>query len=164
MKIQILATVLLLVALLPSAFAKELMSQDETDSIVKQFQSDYAKCFDSRDAKSMVSMFTENATMQNEWGDVTQGRAKIEALVQHLMTKLPEKATLVDTSVASQCIAPDVIVSQGISRRLIPSAEEQQMFFTRVLVRSDKKWLLSATQIARPSTVPKPAPAPVQSH
>lgn len=111
----------------------------------------------------MVAMFTDNATMQNEWGDVTSGRDKIQALVQHLMSKLPDKATLEDTALVSQCVAPDVIVSQGVSRRLIPDGAEQQMFFTRVLVHRNDQWLLSATQIARPSNVPKPAAAPQEA-
>lgn len=124
------------------------------------FQLLYAQAFDSRDAKAMAALFTENATLQNEWGEITQGRDKIEALVAALMAHLPTGTKLEDTSLVIQLVAPDVIVSQGISHRLVPGAEPTQMFFTRVLVKESGQWKLAATQIARPSNVPKPSPAP----
>ncbi len=158
MKLNLIVALLLL--LIPTkAMSEESLSQKDTDEIVKKFQTDYAATFDKRDAASMVSLFTETATMQNEWGDVTQGRSEIESLVKRLMTKLPAGAKLEDTALVSQCVAPNVIVSQGVSRRVVPDAETQQMFFTRVIVKRGDKWLLSATQIARPSSVPKPVPA-----
>lgn len=108
----------------------------------------------------MAALLTENATMQNEWGDVTQGRANIEPLLTRMMAKLPPGTTLEDTPVASQAVSADVIVSQGISHRLVPGADPVQMIFTRVLVRQGNQWQLAATQIARPSTMPKPAAPP----
>jgi hypothetical protein len=47
--------------------------QKETDAVVQKFQAAYADTFDRRDAKGMAALLTENATLQNEWGDVTQG-------------------------------------------------------------------------------------------
>jgi uncharacterized protein (TIGR02246 family) len=137
-----------------------LRPQNETDSIVLGFQAAYADTFDRRDAKGMAALLTENATLQNEWGDVVQGRANIEAILTRLMATLPAGARLEDTSLASHAVAADVIVSQGISQRIIPDAVAAQMFFTRVLVRQGSQWLLAATQIARPSTVPKPTGLP----
>lgn len=132
------------------------LSQPEINAIVMKFQGDYAEAFKRRDAAGMAALLTENCTLQNEWGGITQGRAAIEALVAKLMSLLPAGMTLKDDALVSHSVAPGVIVSQGISRRLVPGVEPVEMFFSRVLVLRDGEWKLAATQIARPSTVPKP--------
>lgn len=147
-------------AMLPALSRADSLSQADVDSIVQKFQAAYADTFDRRDAKGMGALLTEDATLQNEWGGVTQGRGKIEALVAGLMAHLPEGTKLEDTALVSQLISPDVIVSQGISHRIVPGAAPVEMYFTRVLVRQDERWKLAATQIARPSTFPKPSPPP----
>jgi len=53
-----------------------------------------------------------------------------------------------------------VIVSQGTSQRISPNSAPIQMFFTRALVRQGGQWRLAATQIARPSAMPKPTSQP----
>ena len=136
------------------------LPQSETDAIVLKFQVTYADTFDRRDAKAMAALLTENATLQNEWGDVVQGRTNIEATLARLMANLPAGAKLEDTPLASHAVTADVIVSQGTSQRIIPNNAPIQMFFTRVLVHEGSQWRLAATQIARPSAMPKPASQP----
>lgn len=125
-----------------------------------KFQADYADTFNRRDAHGMAALFTDDATFQTEWGDVTHGRAKIEANLVRLMATLPAGTKLEDTAISSHAAAPDVIVCHGISHRITPDQPPSEMFFTRVLVRQGDQWLMAATQIARPSTVPKPAAPP----
>jgi hypothetical protein len=105
-------------------------------------------------------LLTEDATLQNEWGDVVQGRTNIEATLTRLMASLPAGAKLEDMPLVSHAVAADVIVSQGTSQRISPNVAPAQMFFTRVLVRQSGQWRLAATQIARPSAMPKPASQP----
>jgi uncharacterized protein (TIGR02246 family) len=136
------------------------LPQSEIDAIVLRFQATYADMFDRRDAKGMAALLTENATLQNEWGDVVQGRTNIEATIARLMANLPAGERLKDTPVVSHAVGADVIVSQGTSQRISPNSAPIQMFFTRVLVREGSQWRLAATQIARPSAVPKPASKP----
>ena len=136
------------------------LPQHETDAIVLKFQATYADTFDRRDAKGMAALLTENATLQNEWGDVVKGRTNIEAALTRLMANLPAGAKLEDTPLVSHAVAADVIVSQGTSQRVSPNMAPAQMFFTRVLVRQSGQWRLAATQIARPSAMPKPASQP----
>ena len=136
------------------------LPQSETDAIVLKFQMTYADTFDRRDAKGMAALLTENATLQNEWGDVVQGRTNIEAALVRLMANLPAGAKLEDTPLVSRAVAEGTIVSQGTSHRIIPNEPATKMFFTRVLVWQGEQWLLAATQIARPSTFPKPSLAP----
>jgi uncharacterized protein (TIGR02246 family) len=156
-----LAVALAMAGSTPATHAQTtFLSQSETDAIVLKFQGAYADTFDRRDAKGMSALLTENATLQNEWGDVVQGRTNIEAALVRLMATLPAGAKLEDTPLVSRAVAEDTIVSQGTSHRIIPNDPATKMFFTRVLVRQDGQWLLAATQIARPSTLPKPSSAP----
>jgi len=156
-----LAVVLAMAGSTPATHAQTtFLSQSETDAIVLKFQAAYADTFNRRDAKGMAALFTENASLQNEWGDVVQGRTNIEAVLVRLMANLPAGAKLEDTPLVSRAVAEDTIVSQGTSHRIIPNEPAAQMFFTRVLVRQGGQWLLAATQIARPSTLPKPSSAP----
>jgi uncharacterized protein (TIGR02246 family) len=134
-------------------------SHAEVSSIVRKFQSSYADTFDRRDAKGMAALFTDDATFQNE-GDVTQGRAAIEANLVRLMDKLPPGTTLEDRAISSRAIAPDVIACHGISHRIVSKGISTEMYFVRVLVRQDDRWLLAATQIARPSALPKSSSQP----
>lgn len=136
------------------------LPQNDIDAIVLKFQTAYADTFNRRDPKGMAALFTENASLQNEWGDVVQGRTNIEAVLVRLMANLPAGAKLEDTPLVSRVVAEDTIVSQGTSHRIISTEPAAKMFFTRVLVRQGGQWLLAATQIARPSTVPKPSSAP----
>jgi uncharacterized protein (TIGR02246 family) len=141
----------------PSTYAQTtFLPQSETDAIVIKFQA----TFDRRDAKGMAALLTENATLQNEWGDVVQGRTNIEATLTRLMANLPAGAKLEDTPLVSHAVAADVIVSQGTSQRISSNTAPVQMFFTRVLVRQGGQWRLAATQIARPSAMPKPGSQP----
>jgi uncharacterized protein (TIGR02246 family) len=156
-----LAVALAMAGSTPATHAQAtFLSQSETDAIVLKFQAAYADTFDRRDANGMSALLTENATLQNEWGDVVQGRSNIEAALVRLMATLPAGAKLEDTPLISRAVAEDTIVSQGTSHRIIPNEPATKMFFTRVLVRHDGQWLLAATQIARPSTLPKPSSAP----
>ena len=163
MKIQafLLATVLTLAGSTPATHAQTaFLPQGEINAIVLEFQAAYADTFDRRDAKGMAALLTEDATLQNEWGEVVRGRANIEAILTGLMANLPAGARLEDTPLASHAVAADVIVSQGISKRIVPNAAPAHMFFSRVLVRQGGQWRLAATQIARPSAMPKPASQP----
>jgi uncharacterized protein (TIGR02246 family) len=107
----------------------------------------------------MAALFTDDATFQNE-GDVIQGRATVEANLVRLMAKLPPGTRLEDRATSSRAIAPDVIACHGISHRIAPNGISTEMYFVRVLVRQGDRWLLAATQIARPSTLPKSSSQP----
>jgi len=119
----VLAAVLAIAGSSPAAHAQTaLLAQSEIDAIVLRFQAAYAVTFDRRDAKAMGAMLTEDATLQNEWGDVVRGRANIEAILTRLMANLPAGERLSDTPLASHAVATDVIVSQGTSQRITANA------------------------------------------
>jgi hypothetical protein len=130
------------------------LSQAEVSSIVRKFQSSYADTFDRRGAKGTAAPFTDDATFQNQ-GDVMQSRATVEPNPVHIMAKLPPRTRLEERATSSRVIAPDVIACHGISHRRISNGIFTEMYFVRVRVRQGDRWLLAATQIARPSTLPK---------
>jgi uncharacterized protein (TIGR02246 family) len=154
-----------LICIPASARAQNVQSQQpglshaEVSSVVRKFQSSYADTFDRRDAKGMAALFTDDATFQNE-EEVTQSRTTIEANLVQLMAKLPPGTRLEDVATSSRVIAPDVIACHGTSHRIAANGTSTEMYFVRVLVRKGDRWLLAATQIARPSPIPKPSSQP----
>src|SRR5882724_2320327 len=123
MKIQafFLAVALAMAGSTPATHAQTTsLPQSETDAIVLKFQATYADTFDRRDSKGMAALLTENATLQNEWGDVVQGRTNIEATLTRLMANLPAGARLEDTPLVSHAVAADVIPRKESVRILPP--------------------------------------------
>ena len=152
---------LLLAAVAPLAARADSLSQSEVDAIVTEFQSVHSDAFDRGDAKAMARHLTDDIILQDEWGGITRGRANVEAMLVRVFAHVPKGTRFEDKSLASVEVSPGVIVSQGIASRLMPGvAEPDRTFFTRVLVLVGDQWQLAATQIARPSTVPKPGPLP----
>ena len=101
-----LAVALAMAGSTPATHAQTtFLPQSETDAIVLKFQVAYADTFDRRDAKGMSALLTENATLQNEWGDVVQGRTNIEATLTRLMANLPAGEKLKDTPLVSHAVA-----------------------------------------------------------
>jgi hypothetical protein len=82
------------------------LPQSETDAIVLKFQLTYADTFDRRDAKGMAALFNENATLQNEWGDVVQGRTNIAPPSPALWPTTPQTPSE-DTPLVSHAVAAD---------------------------------------------------------
>src|SRR5437016_14139557 len=107
-----LAVALAMTGSTPATHAQTtFLPQSETDAIVLKFQATYADTFDRQDAKGMAALLTENATLQNEWGDVVQGRTNIEATLPRLMANLPPGARLEDPPRVSHAAAADVMLT-----------------------------------------------------
>ena len=125
-------------------------------AIVRRFEDEYAAAFNRRDAGALAALFTEDATVVSEWGDMVKGRAAFSRGVARAFERITGAMTLENTPAHSAMIAEDVIVSHGISRRVGPGDAEVRLAYTRVLVRRDGEWLLAANQVAEPSAQPDP--------
>jgi len=133
------------------------MIQQEVEAIVRQFEDEYAAAFWRKDAKTLSDLLTGEATLLSEWGDVMQGRAKIERMLANVFPNMPNNLKLVNTPVHSRAIAEDVIISHGVSHKIGDwGAGEEKLSYTRVLVRQGGEWQLAATQIAPSSSMPDP--------
>jgi uncharacterized protein (TIGR02246 family) len=135
---------------------KEMMQQ-EVEAIVREFEDEYAAAFGRKDAKALSDLLTREATLLSEWGDVMQGRTKIERMLANVFPNMPDELMLVNTPTHSRAITEDVIVSHGVSHKIGEwSAGEEKLSYTRVLVRQGGEWRLAATQVAPSSSMRDP--------
>ena len=133
------------------------MKPEGAAEIVRAFEDDYATAFNRKDAGALAALFTEDATIVTEWGDVVQGRAEFERGLARAFASLPGELTLENTPAHTQVIGEDVIVSHGTSRRGGASGSgEDTLAYTRVLVRRGGEWRVAATHVAEPSSRPDP--------
>ena len=132
------------------------MRQQEVEAIVREFEDEYAAAFGRKDAKALSNLLAEDATLLSEWGDVMQGRAKIERMLANVFPNMPDELELANTSAHSRAIT-DVIVSHGVSHKIGEwGAGEEKLSYTRVLVRQRGGWRRAATQVAPSSSMPDP--------
>jgi uncharacterized protein (TIGR02246 family) len=135
---------------------KEMMQQ-EVEAIVRRFEEEYAAAFGCKDAKAFSDLLVEDATLLSEWGDVMQGRAKIERMLANVFSNIPNDLKLVNTPAHSRAITDDVIISHGVSHKIGEwDAGEEKLSYTRVLVRQGREWRLATTQVAPSSSMPDP--------
>lgn len=143
--------------LIPSLFGQQAssLSQKEVDSIVQQFESSYVEAFNNGDAKAMTALYTDNATVLGEYGAVLQGRAKLERAFSASLAAAHAK--IEDTPKASTAVTDDVVVTQGVSRRIPESGSqtEKTFLYTKVLVRQAGAWRLAAIQYSPAAIIPK---------
>jgi uncharacterized protein (TIGR02246 family) len=133
------------------------MMQQEVEAIVRKFEDEYAAAFGRKDAKALSNLLAEDATLLSEWGDVMQGRAKIERMLANVFPNMPDELELANTTAHSREITDDVIVSHGVSHKIGEwGAGEAKLSYTRVLVRQRGGWRLAATQVAPSSSIPDP--------
>jgi uncharacterized protein (TIGR02246 family) len=133
------------------------MIQQEVGAIVRKFEDEYAVAFGRKDAKVFSDLLAEDATLLSEWGDVMQGRAKIERMLAKVFPSMPDDVKLVNTPEHSRAITDNVIVSLGVSRKVGEwGIGEEKLSYTRVLVRQGREWRLAATQVAPSSSMPDP--------
>jgi uncharacterized protein (TIGR02246 family) len=135
---------------------KEMMQQ-EVEAIVRRFEEEYAAAFGCKDAKAFSDLLVGDATLLSEWGDVMQGRAKIERMLANVFSNIPNDLKLVNTPAHSRAITDDVIISHGVSHKIGEwDAGEEKLSYTRVLVRQGREWRLATTQVAPSSSMPDP--------
>jgi uncharacterized protein (TIGR02246 family) len=137
---------------------KEMIpKQQEVEAIVRKFENEYAAAFGRKDAKALSELLAGDATLLSEWGDVMQGRAKIERMLANVFPNMPNELKLVNTPAHSRAITEDVIVSHGASHKIGEwGAGEEKLSYTRVLVRQGGEWRLAATQVTPSSSMPDP--------
>ena len=133
------------------------MMQQEVSAIVRKFEDEYAAAFGRKDAEALSDLLTREATLLSEWGDVMQGRTKIERMLANVFPNMPDELMLVNTPTHSRAITEDVIISHGTSHKIGEwGAGEENLSYTRVLVRQGGEWRLASTQVAPSSSMPDP--------
>ena len=132
-------------------------TQQEVEAIVREFEDAYTAAFGRKDAKAFSDLLAEDATLLSEWGDIMQGRTKIESMLANVFPSMPGELKLVNTPAHSRAITNEVIVSHGVVHKIGEwGTGEEKLSYTRVLVRQGDKWQLAATQVAPLSSMPAP--------
>jgi uncharacterized protein (TIGR02246 family) len=131
------------------------MSAD-TDAIVRGIEHAYSQAYSAADSEQLGALFAEDAMVQTEWGPVLDGREQIMSGLVALFAASSVPDALTNTPVLSRQLTDDVIVSHGIALRRPAHGAEERFLYTRVYVRRDRRWLLAANQIARPSQHDQP--------
>ena len=131
------------------------MTQENIDAIDRGLEDEYAAAFNGRDAQALIALFTEDVTILTEWGDVVSGSAAFGQNLERAFAVVPSDLKIENTPSRTEAITGDVIVSHGMSRKFSREGEEQ-LVYTRVLVRRGTAWRLAANHVAQPSTLPDP--------
>jgi uncharacterized protein (TIGR02246 family) len=154
-RMLVLPALLLMAMPMSVGFGNEL-SQETINELVGAIEAEYAAAFELRDAGAMTALFTEDATIQTEWGAVLKGREVIAKAFATTLENALGGEIVQNEPVVSSAVSDATIVTHGVMFRVFPGGALERFFYTRVLVRQKGGWRIAATQIARPSTVPKP--------
>ncbi len=106
----------------------------------------FEKAYNAGDAKAIAAQFTENAEVVDEEGEITQGRASIEARFTELFKENPKARIAVELT-SLRRLGPDVAVEDGHSTTtLSPDEPGSRSPYTLVHVKRDGKWLVASVR------------------
>tara|TARA_R110002049_G_scaffold50370_2_gene143000 strand:+ start:72831 stop:73742 length:912 start_codon:yes stop_codon:yes gene_type:complete len=134
-------------------------SVNADDLAVRKTLSDYVDAFNSRDAESMGSYWTENGThTDRETGERTEGRKAIEADIADVLKDQTEVKLSAKID-RLKFITPDVVSIDGETTVVSGRAEPLVSSFIAILVHQHDKWMFDSIEemslpIADASTSP----------
>lgn len=132
-----------------------MITQEESERIVQQFEEQYAARFCRRDVAAFITLFTEDATALSEWGDVMNGRDEFARALTRAFANMPGELAVKLQPTHVRPLCEDVIVSHGKACKSL-AGEVETLYYTRVLIRQNGEWRLAATQVAPASALPDP--------
>ncbi len=107
---------------------------------------EFAKAFNARDAAAIGQMFTENAEVVDEVGDLTQGRKAITERFAAVFEAYPQAKITVEIGTVRQ-LSPDVAVEDGYSATTFsPEEAGVRSPYTVVHLKRDGKWLFASVR------------------
>ncbi len=122
--------------------AAEKQSVDE--QAIRQVDKMFAKAFDQGDAKTIATLFTDEAEYVDEGGNVFQGRAAIEKSMTSFFAEHPD-CKLEQTIDTIRFISPGIAVEDGHTTVSHPEFSDAiSSRYTTVYVKQDGKWLVAS--------------------
>ncbi len=112
----------------------------ETRAIGELLES-FIKAYNAKDAKALGTLFTENAEIQDEDGDITRGR---EAIVERFarIFKEDDSGTLSVTSESLRFLATDLAIEEGTARLSSRAGDSPQTNqYSVIYTREGGRWL-----------------------
>lgn len=140
----------------PAEAPAEPIAAEEVTAIVTKVERACEDAFGRGDAPWMASSYTDTATIQTESGTVYKGRAAIEKMMEGLVGRKREGEILRSEITVSTALTPDIIVSNGVTFRVVPGTGASRTFYMRVYMRRGDDWLIAASHSARPGGIQIP--------
>ncbi len=128
--------------------AKPEVSADE--KAIHQLIDEVEKAYNAADAKGVADLFTEDAELVDEDGNVTHGRAAIEELFAAAFEAKPgAKMTIEVDSIRS--IGPGLLVEDGTTVVTVTPGElPERSRYTVVHIKQDGKWRMASARDISP--------------
>jgi len=133
------------------------MNQEDIDSIVRALEDEYAAAFTRKNPIAVASLFTDDASIVTEWGEVVYGRTQLEASLARVFPGMGRDMSIESTPLHSRAVHEDVIVSHGTSRkRGGAGGADETLIYTRIYVWQHGVWQLAVTQVAPATGAARP--------
>jgi len=123
------------------------VQQDSADEkAIHQLIDEVEKAYNAADAKALADLFTEDAELVNEEGDITHGRAAIEGLFLGAFEAKPGSKMSIEVE-SIRSIGPGVITEDGVTTVTSePGEPPERSRYTVVYVKHDGKWLMASAR------------------
>lgn len=121
----------------------------EVLDIVTKVERAYEEAYGRKDTSWMASLYTETATIQTDKGTVYKGRGPIETMFEAGLASRREGETIRSEVTVSTAVTKDLIVSHGVTFRIVPETGAERFFYTRVYARKGDAWQIAASHVAR---------------
>ncbi|MEQ8848017.1 SgcJ/EcaC family oxidoreductase [Botrimarina sp.] len=150
-------TIALLSCMLNQTAAAE--PPNELKTAVSERFTGYLSAFNTGDAQSVVSFWTDDAvSIDAESGRRTSGRQALEQDFEAFFSEAPD-ARLVGQIDGVRPLRPDVVVADGTVTLFTPGSEPVPSAFTAVLVNEGGEWLIASSQESDLPSPPTPRDA-----
>lgn len=125
----------------------------DDEKAIKQVTDTFIRAFNAGDAKTVASLYTDDAELIDEYGERIDGRPTIEKFYTALFEA--RKGATIDVSMASlRFLGPDVAKETG-QTRVNPGGTEPPTYrdYTVIYVKQDGRWLHSSVREEFPTAL-----------
>ena len=127
----------------PVAAAPQVSADEQA---IHQLIDDVEKAYNAADAKTLAGLFTEDAELVNEEGDVTHGRAAIEELFVAAFAARPGAKMSIEVG-SIRSIGPGLVIEDGVTTVTVdPGEPPERSRYTVVHIKQDGKWRMASAR------------------
>ena len=120
-----------------------LSDRSADEKAIRGIADAFGRSFAAGDARSVASMFSEDAELIDENGEHVEGRQAIEYFYRQLFQSRPN-STIEIAMDSLRFLSPDVAREEGHTRVKSASEPETLRHYTLVYVKKDGRWLYSS--------------------
>lgn len=134
------------------AAAQEPAVESADETAIRQIVAAYVEAFNRHDAEALANQWVEDAVYINRMtGEEVVGRKAIAEQFQTVFKETPDLKLAVEIE-SIRLLSPNVAVEQGSARLVVAKDAVEEIEYTAVYVRQNKKWLLDRVTDQAPST------------